>query len=333
MRLAIMQPYFFPYQGYFQLIAAVDRFVVYDDVAFMKNGWVNRNRILTSSGAEYFTVPLAGASSFRAIRETNCAPPSRWREKMLRTLTQVYARAPHREEGMELVRRVLEVADSESVRDLALASLREVCLYAGLAPSFQDSSSAYGNAQLSGVERVLDICRREGATTYVNAPGGRALYDPALFEARGLQLRFLSPTLEPYPQPRAKEFVAGLSVLDLVMSVPFLLCALALVSVFGPSLSLSIGVIVFFSWTTMGRVIRGQVMSLRRQEFVEASRSLGAGPLSIMFIDILPNLSVPIIVYTTLMIPGSMMIDWIPKGASSTASPSPRPSWANFVMQ
>ena len=98
-------------------------------------------------------------------------------------------------------------------------------------------------------------------------------------------------------------------LMDLVMSVPFLLCALALVSVFGPSLGLSIGVIVFFSWTTMGRVIRAETAALTRREFIEASRSLGASPLSILLRDILPNLSVPIIVYTTMMIPSSIVFE------------------------
>lgn len=118
--------------------------------------------------------------------------------------------------------------------------------------------------------------------------------------------------------------------MDLVMSVPFLLCALALVSVFGPSLALSIGVIVFFSWTTMGRVIRGQVLSLREREFVQASRSLGAGPLSIMFIDILPNLSVPIIIYTTMMIPGAIVFEATLSFLGLGIVP-PAPSWGGML--
>lgn len=118
--------------------------------------------------------------------------------------------------------------------------------------------------------------------------------------------------------------------MDLVMSVPFLLCALALVSVFGPSLALSIGVIVFFSWTTMGRVIRGQVISLRRQEFVEASRSLGASPMSILFVDIMPNLSVPIIVYTTMMIPGSIVFEATLSFLGMGIVP-PAPSWGGML--
>jgi hypothetical protein len=219
MRLAIMQPYFFPYVGYFQLIASVDRFVVYDDVAFIKNGWINRNRILTSNGVAYLTVPLSGASSFRSIRDTGCAPPATWRDKMLRTLAQVYARAPERNAGMAIVEKVLKEADGQLVRDLAVSSLREVCAYAGLDVAWQDSATVYGNSDLAGVERVLDICRREAATTYINLPGGRSLYDSALFASRAIELKFVVPVLEPYPQPRTKEFVPGLSVLDLLMSV------------------------------------------------------------------------------------------------------------------
>ena len=116
----------------------------------------------------------------------------------------------------------------------------------------------------------------------------------------------------------------------LIMSVPFLLCALALVSVFGPSLALSIGVIVFFSWTTMGRVIRGQVLSLREREFVQASRSLGAGPLSIMIVDILPNLSVPIIIYTTMMIPNAIVFEATLSFLGLGIIP-PAPSWGGML--
>lgn len=117
---------------------------------------------------------------------------------------------------------------------------------------------------------------------------------------------------------------------DLVMSVPFLLCALALVSAFGPSLTLSVAVIVFFSWAPMARVIRGQVISLRRQDFVLASRSLGAGPLSIMVVDILPNLAVPIIVYTTMQIPNSIVFEATLSFLGMGIVP-PTPSWGGML--
>jgi hypothetical protein len=219
MNLAIMQPYFFPYQGYFQLMAAADRFVVYDDVAFIKNGWINRNRILSSSGVEYVTVPLVGAGSSRSIEATRCAPPRLWRDKILRKLEQAYARASEREVGIELVRRVLQVAGRESIRDLAVASICEVRAFAGISTDILESSSGYGNRAYSGSARVLDICRREAATTYINLPGGRSLYDSSQFESNGVNLRFLCPSLDAYPQSRGDRFVAGLSILDLIMNV------------------------------------------------------------------------------------------------------------------
>lgn len=118
--------------------------------------------------------------------------------------------------------------------------------------------------------------------------------------------------------------------IDLVMCVPFLLCALALVSVFGASVPLSVGVIVFFSWAQMGRVIRGQVLSLREREFVQASRSIGAGPISIMFFDVLPNLSVPIIIYTTMMIPNSIVFEATLSFLGLGIVP-PAPSWGGML--
>jgi ABC-type dipeptide/oligopeptide/nickel transport system permease subunit len=119
-------------------------------------------------------------------------------------------------------------------------------------------------------------------------------------------------------------------LMDLVMSVPFLLCALALVSVLGPSLPLSISVIIFFSWTHIGRVVRGQVLALRRREFVEAARSLGSRPGSIIVRDILPNLSVPIIIYTTMMIPSSIVFEATLSFLGLGIVP-PAPSWGGML--
>lgn len=119
-------------------------------------------------------------------------------------------------------------------------------------------------------------------------------------------------------------------MMDLVMSIPVLLCMLSLVAVFGPSVPLSVAVIVFFSWTTMGRVIRGQVLSLREREFVTAARSLGAGHLSIMVTDILPNLTVPIIIYTTMMVPSSIIFEATLSFLGLGIIP-PAPSWGGML--
>lgn len=120
--------------------------------------------------------------------------------------------------------------------------------------------------------------------------------------------------------------------MDLVMSIPVLLCMLSLVAVFGPSLTLSLAVIVFFSWTTMGRVIRGQVLSLKEREFVMASRSMGAGHLSIMVMDILPNLGAPIIIYTTMMVPISIIFEATLSFLGLGIVP-PAPSWGGMLAE
>lgn len=120
--------------------------------------------------------------------------------------------------------------------------------------------------------------------------------------------------------------------MDLVMSVPFLLCALALVSVFGPSLPLSVSVIVFFSWTTIGRVIRAETTSLARRDFVQASRSLGAGHGSILLQDILPNLALTIIIYTTMLIPNAIVFEATLSYLGMGIVP-PTPSWGGMLAE
>lgn len=119
-------------------------------------------------------------------------------------------------------------------------------------------------------------------------------------------------------------------VIDLVMSVPFLLVAIALVAVLGPSLGLSIAVIVFFSWAGLARVIRGQVIAIREREFIEAARSLGESRWSMMFRDVMPNLVVPIIVYTTLMIPAAIVFEATLSFLGLGVVP-PTPSWGNML--
>jgi peptide/nickel transport system permease protein len=97
--------------------------------------------------------------------------------------------------------------------------------------------------------------------------------------------------------------------MDVILSFPFLLTALTLVAIFSPSVYISIMIIAFFGWVYIGRIVRGQVLSLREKEFVEAARSLGASDLRIMFGDVLPNLVAPILVYATLLIPTNILAE------------------------
>ena len=219
MKLAIMQPYFFPYLGYFQLIQAVDKFVFYDDVNYMKSGWVNRNRYLHEGAPRYFTVPTDGASSFVRINAVGVNTRNlSWRRKLLETMRAAYRNAPFLDEGLRLFRQALD-EPAGNIGEMARHSVELTLDYLGVKRDLVKSSSVYGNADLRGPDRVLDICGRENASAYVNAPGGRSLYGEGDFAARGCELLFLAPQFPEYDQG-AKPFVPGLSVLDMVMRCP-----------------------------------------------------------------------------------------------------------------
>lgn len=216
MKLGIMQPYLFPYLGYFQIIAAVDRFVIYDDVGFIKQGWINRNRILLRGEPHLFSVPLEGASSNRTIRDVPVSVREfpRWREKFLKTFDLAYTRAPRFQAVRELLVSVLE-GDPGSAADLARRSILAVCQSLGLTTTIVPTSTVYENGHLRAQDRVLDICAREGASLYINAQGGRELYDHPSFSSRSLELRFIRSHLPAYPQ-FDHPFVPGLSILDIL---------------------------------------------------------------------------------------------------------------------
>jgi hypothetical protein len=214
MTLAIMQPYLFPYLGYYQLIKAVDRFVVYDDVAFIKQGWINRNSVLLGQQKHLFTIPLSGASSHKRICEIDIIEDGRWATKFLKTITQAYRSAPQYASVFGLIEST--VVGSRSISVVATRSLTAVWSFLGFTTEFVIASERYENRHLSGPDRVIDICKQEGASTYVNAIGGRALYDSAEFEKHDLQLRFLSARLPEYPQ-FGGPFVPGLSMIDVLM--------------------------------------------------------------------------------------------------------------------
>jgi len=215
MKLAIMQPYLFPYLGYFQLVAAVDKFVFYDDVNFIKNGWINRNRILLGSECMYLTIPLAGASSHSKINQVRVDPVSRWRERLSKSMRQAYARAPYFEPVNALFNAVIST-DEDRISEIAKRSVTGIARYLGLHTSFVTSSATYANETLRGQDRVLDICRREHASVYLNLPGGRAMYEPGGFAAAAVKLRFIGPRLSAYQQFKLP-FHAGLSILDVLM--------------------------------------------------------------------------------------------------------------------
>ena len=215
MKLAIMQPYFFPYIGYFQLVAAVDRFVFYDDVNYMVGGWINRNRLILSGQVGWLTLPLRGASPHRRINEVEAQLDPTRRRKLLSSVAQSYRKAPHFEQVHALFAGIVQ-SDDPSLSALARQSVVAVARYLGFSTEFVVSSGRYGNEFLRGTERVLDICRREGATEYHNLPGGKSLYSAAAFADAGIELRFVEPNLSEYRQFDLA-FTPGLSIIDVLM--------------------------------------------------------------------------------------------------------------------
>ncbi|WP_020602992.1 WbqC family protein [Spirosoma spitsbergense] len=217
MTLAIMQPYFLPYIGYMQLMSAVDTFVLYDDVAFINRGWVNRNRLLINGQEHLFTVPLKDASQNKRINEVMIASDPKWRSKLLKTIEQGYRKAPFYQTVMPLTEKIINFT-TDSIADLVYFSLVELNQYLGLSTLLVQSSTVYNNADLKAQERILDICRQEKASHYINPIGGTDLYDKPTFVQAGMELSFIKALNVEYPQvSNRNEFVPWLSIIDVLM--------------------------------------------------------------------------------------------------------------------
>ncbi len=212
MKLAIMQPYLFPYLGYFQLIRAVDAFVVYDDVNYINRGWINRNNILVQGHAQLVTLVTDGASQNKQICEISVGGNP---AKLLKTFQHSYGKAPQFEKVFPLVEDILVHKGNNLARFLDY-QLRQICSYLDLSPKWYISSALKKDNQLRGQEKVLAICEELGATHYINMTGGKALYEKEVFSKRGLQLSFLDPRAVEYPQS-GNEFVPNLSIIDVMM--------------------------------------------------------------------------------------------------------------------
>lgn len=217
MKLAIMQPYFFPYLGYWQLINSVDRFVIYDDVNFIQRGWINRNRILINGQPSYITIPLLRASQNRKICDISVEAAPVWRRKMISSIEHAYRKAPFFSAVFPEIERLIRCDDS-SLSGLLSRQLIDTARFLGIGTEFVTSSGRYGNGDLAGQDRILDICEREGATCYVNLPGGQQLYDSEVFRRSRVDLRFVTVDISPYRQ-RSADFVPNLSIIDALMEI------------------------------------------------------------------------------------------------------------------
>lgn len=215
MKLAIMQPYFFPYVGYWQLIHAVDRFVIYDDVNYIKGGWVNRNRILVNGKPTFITVPLHQSSPFKRICDTSMQPSLAWRAKLVKMVELTYRKATYFVEVFPVVEDLIR-HQTDNLSDYLAHQLKTLSAFMGINTEFVVTSRCYKNNELSGQERVLDVCKREGATTYINLQGGQALYERTAFTQHGVDLKFLIPSAKEFKQ-FGSTHVPWLSIIDVMM--------------------------------------------------------------------------------------------------------------------
>ncbi len=215
MKLGIMQPYFMPYIGYWQLLNAVDKYVVYDDVNFIKGGWINRNRILVEGQAKYFNIPMLGASSFKLINEIGVNHDTHLKNKNLRVLEAAYKKAPFFDAVYPIMESILSY-QGDNLADFVTNSIKDVCKYLDITTTILLSSGLKKDNQLKAQAKVLSICNLLGADEYYNAIGGRSLYSFSEFAENGIKLRFLNPMLAPYKQFN-NEFQPGLSIIDVMM--------------------------------------------------------------------------------------------------------------------
>jgi hypothetical protein len=214
MKVGIMQPYFLPYIGYFQLIASVDKFVIYDNIKYTKKGWINRNRMLQNGTDKIFSVALAKASDRLDIVERELSSDFN-RQKLLSQFRGCYLKAPYFEDVWPLIERIVSFQDDNLFRYIQ-NSIVLICGYLDIDTEIIVSSSVVADHDLLSQDRVLSICEALNANTYVNPIGGVELYSSEDFAGVGYDLKFINTNTIEYMQ-FGDSFVPWLSILDLLM--------------------------------------------------------------------------------------------------------------------
>jgi hypothetical protein len=214
MKLAIMQPYFFPYIGYFQLIHAVDKFVVYDNIKYTKKGWINRNRILRNGEDFTFSLPIKAASDSLDICDRTLSTEFD-RNKLVNQIQGAYRRAPFFSNAFPVIEQAIRFQDS-NLYSYIFNSITKICDYLGIKTEFIVSSKMKIDHDLKAETKVLALCEEAGASVYINAVGGVDLYSRETFNARDIDLKFIKSKPFEYPQFGA-EFMPWLSIIDVIM--------------------------------------------------------------------------------------------------------------------
>lgn len=214
--IAIMQPYIFPYIGYFHLIQASSMFVFYDDVHYIKRGWINRNRILNNETDLLFTIPVEKASSNKLIKDITPSVDDKWKDTFHKKLLHCYKKAPFFADCIEPVMSVFSKEYSD-ITDLAIESISAVYSYLGI--DFVHTKSSKCSPLTKGMEkadRLIAISKILGSNNYVNAVGGKELYSKEQFLKNGINLSFVKSNPVEYSQ-YSDRFVPWLSIIDIIM--------------------------------------------------------------------------------------------------------------------
>lgn len=213
-KAAIMQPYFLPYIGYFQLINSVDMFVVYDNIKYTKKGWINRNRMLSGCSDTVFSIPLKKDSDSLDICERQLATDFN-RIKLLNQFREAYHKAPQCEAVLALLQEVL-MSEEVNLFSFLHASILRVCQYLGITTKIVTSSTLNVDHSLRAQSKVIALCQAVGASTYINPIGGVELYSAEAFSNSGIELNFLRSKPWEYEQLN-KPFIPWLSIIDVMM--------------------------------------------------------------------------------------------------------------------
>lgn len=212
MKLGIMQPYFLPYLGYWQLINAVDKYVIYDDVNFINKSWINRNNILLNGNKHQINLLLTEASQNKLINQVAIQDNQ---TKLIRTIEMNYKKAPMFQQVFPLFLHIMEHSDKNLAKFIG-NSIVEISKYLSIETEFIYSSTIDKDNTLRAQDKILNICKLLNANKYVNAIGGADLYSKDDFNKVGIELSFLETKIEPYKQFK-NEFVPYLSILDVLM--------------------------------------------------------------------------------------------------------------------
>ena len=216
MKVGIMQPYFMPYIGYWQLINAVDKFVILDDVNYIMRGYINRNSILLNGKPYRFTIPIEKASQNKLIMETKLNFTQDKKRDFLMTIHSAYGKAPYYDKVMPLIESIINNPE----RDLTafiIYSIEKIMEYLGMHTELMVSSKIEKNPALKGEERIIEICKVIGADIYINPSGGRKLYHQEKFAKENIKLYFLDSCIDEiiYNQQQ-RNFETNLSIIDIV---------------------------------------------------------------------------------------------------------------------